>query len=42
MNRYEPEGKLFESRENAYYINSAEGLREAARTGKIIEARVRL
>jgi small subunit ribosomal protein S1 len=42
MNRYEPEGKLFESRENSYYINSAEGLREAARTGKIVEARVRL
>jgi small subunit ribosomal protein S1 len=42
MNRYEPEGKLFDSKENQGYIATAEGLREAMRSGKIIEAKVRL
>ncbi|MDR0974971.1 MAG: S1 RNA-binding domain-containing protein [Ruminococcus sp.] len=42
MNRFEPEGKLFDSRENQGYIGSADGLRDAMRMGKIIEARVRL
>jgi small subunit ribosomal protein S1 len=42
MNRFEPEGKLFDTRENQGYISSADGLRDAMRTGKIIEARVRL
>jgi small subunit ribosomal protein S1 len=42
MNRYEPEGKLLDTRENQGYIGSAEGLKDAVRGGKILEARVRL
>jgi small subunit ribosomal protein S1 len=42
MNRYEPEGKLFDTKENQGYISSAEGLRDACRSGRILEARVKL
>ncbi|MDR0947787.1 MAG: S1 RNA-binding domain-containing protein [Ruminococcus sp.] len=42
MKKYEPEGKLFESKDNLFYISSADGLREAMRKDEIIEARVKI
>lgn len=37
---YKPEGCLYNTAENQYYISSAEGLIEAMKNGKILEARV--
>jgi small subunit ribosomal protein S1 len=42
MKNYEPEGKLFDTKENLYFISSADGLREAMKTGAVIEGRVKI
>jgi small subunit ribosomal protein S1 len=42
MRKYEPEGKLFDTKDNLYYISSADGLKEAMRKDEIVEARVKI
>ncbi|MDR0992844.1 MAG: S1 RNA-binding domain-containing protein [Ruminococcus sp.] len=42
MKNYEPEGKLFDTKENLHFISSADGLREALKTGAVIEGRVKI